>query len=153
MGSKYVRDTAAAKKISVYVVIDEKGKHVGTVQIHHGDGRTLVNVWDHTDENASGPQVGTANGYGYDRETAALAGLKIAGYEMVDHSTPAHKAYENFPAGPYKRNSEHTRMIEAALPDVTLCNYDQGQDAYTSAYVEPGLRRLRARGFRVICGI
>lgn len=152
MASKYVRETAAAKKISAYVVIDEKGKHVGTVQIHHGDA-CLVNVWDHTDENANGPQVGRASGCGYDKETAALAGLKIAGYEMFDHSTPASRAYEGFPAGPYKRNDERTRMIEAAYPDVSLCNYDQEQDAYTSAYIEPGLRRLRAQGFQVICGI
>lgn len=78
--TKYVRETAAAKSISAWVIL-KGSRYVATVQAHFGNSRVLVNIWQHGEE----MQSGTASGYGYDKLTAALAGLKIDGHELTDH--------------------------------------------------------------------
>jgi hypothetical protein len=105
MNRKYVRETAAGKSISAYVILKD-GREVATVQMHHGAG-CLVNVWQRhgaylATAAANGPapmddateraafdlwafQQGRATGYGYDKETAALSGLWIDGHELSDH--------------------------------------------------------------------
>lgn len=103
--SKYVRETAAAKSVSAWV-ITKGARHVATVQAHFGDSRVLVNIWQEpeaykackfkrgetiTQEGARAAhdlyafQAGTASGYGYDKLTAALAGLMIDGHALTDH--------------------------------------------------------------------
>lgn len=102
---KYVRETAAGKSISAWVIL-KGGKKVATVQAHYGNsGSVLVNIWqsdsaqirseaaalkagklDRTDHHGRmHVQVATAGGYGYDKMTAALSGLWIDGHEMTDH--------------------------------------------------------------------
>lgn len=79
--TKYVSDTAAGKSLSAYVILNRKGEHVATVKAHHGNSRCTANVHCHRD----GFQHATASGYGYDKFTAALAGLTIDGHRMSDH--------------------------------------------------------------------
>lgn len=81
MGNIYVLETAAAKAISAYVVLNRKGENVAIIRAHFGNSRVLVNVHD----NKAGFQHGTASGYGYDKFTAALRGLTIDGHELSDH--------------------------------------------------------------------
>ena len=82
MASKYVTDTAAAKSVSAYIVLNKKGQHVATVEAHFSNGGTcLVNIQD----DKAGFQYGKAGGYGYDKFTAALRGLSIDGHALSDH--------------------------------------------------------------------
>jgi hypothetical protein len=106
--SKYVRETAAGKSISAYVILKGSRK-VATVQASFSNGgRVLVNVWQDGEaaersakarEKAGNPfkpekygspaafQHDSAGGYGYDKFTSALAGMVIDGHEMADHSS------------------------------------------------------------------
>lgn len=78
---KYVRDTAAGKSISAYVILNKKGETVATVQAHFSNGGTVtVNVWG----KGSDFQHGKAGGYGYDKFAAALDGMTIDGHAMTD---------------------------------------------------------------------
>ena len=101
--SKYVRETAAGKSISAYV-ITKGARDVATVQVHFSNGgRCLVNIWQ-TDEAAKrcaryfvpgkyhiqgyssfSFQYATAGGYGYDKLTSALSTLYVDGHELTDH--------------------------------------------------------------------
>lgn len=101
MSKKYVRETAAGKVISAYVIM-KGARRVAVIQMHHG-ATCLVNVWqesaayvrsakarkEFTDETAAyhayGFQRATASGYGYDKAASALSGLIIDGHEMTDH--------------------------------------------------------------------
>lgn len=93
-----VRETAAAQKISAYVVLTKGGKEVATVHAHFA-GTVRVDVWTSGDRalkrNAKArgladmmdamQQSGSAGGSGYNKFTAALAGLYIDGHCMFDH--------------------------------------------------------------------
>jgi hypothetical protein len=80
--SKFVSETAAGKSVSAYVILNPKGKHVATVKAHFSNGGVcLVNVHDFGGEF----QHAKASGYGYDKFTAALAGMTIDGHAMTDH--------------------------------------------------------------------
>lgn len=79
--TKYVRETAAGKSLKAILIMKGK-RHIATIQAHYGNSRVLVNVW-HND--ATPMQSGSAGGYGYDKFTAALRGLKINGHVMTDH--------------------------------------------------------------------
>ena len=79
--TQYVSDTAAGKSISAWIILDRRGKYVAKVQAHFGNSRITVNVFD----DMAGFQKGSASGYGYDKLTAALSGLTIAGHELTNH--------------------------------------------------------------------
>lgn len=79
---KQVRETKAGRSLSVYAVV-KAGKLVATVQSHFGDtGKVTVNIW----QNGEALQEGSASGYGYDKEVAALRGLTIDGHKLYDHA-------------------------------------------------------------------
>lgn len=60
--TKQVRETAAGKSVSAYVILNRKGEHVATVQAHFSDGGTCtVDVWNHGD----GPAKRSAEAMGY----------------------------------------------------------------------------------------
>lgn len=103
---KYVRETAAGKSISAWLVLKGK-RQVATVQAHYSNsGTVLVNVFQ-DDEGARRSAIaakrdgetvksdnygremyaqgGMAGGYGYDKHTAALSGMWIDGHKMTDH--------------------------------------------------------------------
>lgn len=104
--TKYVRETAAAKAISAYVIM-KGGRKVATVQAHFSNGgRCLVNIWQESAAaeksqaaadkagmkyacpeygNPFGFQHGTASGYGYDKFTAALSSMIIDGHILSNH--------------------------------------------------------------------
>ena len=135
--SKQVRETAAGKVISAWVILRADGTHVATVHAHYGAAVT-VDVWNEhgvgnptADERAvagdHGPLQGRASGYGYDRLTAALTHLPIDGVVLVDHGTPG---------------------LEGE-PDV-IARHSPSGDRY---YIAAGLERLTKRGYRVIQAI
>lgn len=76
---KRIYETPAARALSAYVVF--KGADlVAKVLAAHGQSRVLVEVIG-----GGKVQTGKASGYGYDKFTAALAGLVIDGHVMADH--------------------------------------------------------------------
>lgn len=121
-------DFAATKNISVYVVMNG-ARHVATVRAHHA-GACFVEVCNF----GKGPdkvQTGTASGGGYDKFTAALAGLVIDGVTMAEHS-------------------EHGRK---GAKDVRGANYSLETRDYSDWYILPGLDRLKARGYCVVTAV
>lgn len=70
---KYVNYTKAGKSISAYILM--RGSDVvGKILVHHGVSRTFCNVW--IDDYASKGNYclyGSASGYGYNKENAAIA--------------------------------------------------------------------------------
>lgn len=83
--------------VSAYVILNAQGHHVGTVRFHHprdGAGRLTCSAADWTipvpengNDRASWTrwQLGWANGYGYDKRTAAMVGMSIAGVKLKDN--------------------------------------------------------------------
>ena len=70
---KYVNDTKAAKSISAYILM-RGGDVVGNIRVYHGEKRTFCNVL--IDDYASKENYclyGSASGYGYNKENAAIA--------------------------------------------------------------------------------
>jgi hypothetical protein len=106
MKKQFVRETRAGKDISSFVVM-KGARHVATVQMHFGQSRVLVNVWQEKEAAIKSLkarklvfiyepgkydsakdltfQQGSAGGYGYDKTTAALSGLIIDGIELTNH--------------------------------------------------------------------
>lgn len=143
MSKKYVSDTAAAKSISAYVILNKKGELVAKVQAHFSDGGTCtVNVFDW---HGKGFQRATASGYGYDKFAAALSGLEIDGVKIVDHGNSAKQEY--------KCDKTGRPRGKKLPPDVSGANYSSETKDFTSWYIEPGLRRLEKRGYTVIQAI
>lgn len=65
--SKQVRETAAGKSVSAYVILNRKGEHVADVQAHFSDSGTVaVDVWNHGD----GPCERSARAMGYKLDDA-----------------------------------------------------------------------------------
>lgn len=80
-----ILDTKAARSLSVYVIMKGK-KHVATVRAYHPGSSCRVEVSNLGDvPEGEHRQTGTAGGYGYDKFTAALSGLKVAGHVMTNH--------------------------------------------------------------------
>lgn len=76
-------EQTAWSRTSAYAVFKD-GTHVGTIKIAHpedGAGILRAFLFDFSTE----LQMGTANGGGYDKETAALCGLKFHGLTFGDH--------------------------------------------------------------------
>ena len=79
---KFVRESAAGKAISAWTITNGRGEYVATVQAHSApSGGVSVDVFD----SGRDVQHGSASGYGYDKLTAALSGLVIAGHTLADH--------------------------------------------------------------------
>ncbi len=70
-----------------FVITHPKKKGHAIVEVVYprdGAGRLRVLVCDRFGDKCE-PQAGSAGGYGYDKLTAALAGMTIDGYTMADH--------------------------------------------------------------------
>ncbi len=85
---KKVEEMAATKRAGVKV-ITKHGFIVGKIIIAYpqdGAGTVHVNLWDWSDEqDIQKVQYGKASGYGYDKVSAALAGMKFAGVKLTAH--------------------------------------------------------------------
>jgi hypothetical protein len=179
---------------SAWVVLNKKGEHVATVTAQYprdGAGRMSVNVRNTTmgaqqrtadryaatygkrliDRDATDAgglhlwfQAASASGYGYDKTTAALAGLIVDGHTLADHCgrvpeaetakarlfaayQKARDAYKAAPSGEFPRRAweDKARKIGARF-----ANWSQEAGGYTSLHFEPGLDRLRTLGYRVV---
>ncbi len=151
--TKYVSDTAAAKSLSAYAIMKGR-RHVATVKAHHGNSRCLVNVEQDQDaiercaraskdwlKNSWFVQSASASGYGYDKFTAALAGMWIDGHRMADHCEPGKvppKGAKVFPAD--------------YLPPkgYRLANWSSEHAGWLNCYKLDGLNYLRDLGYTVV---
>lgn len=179
---------------SAWVVLNPKGEHVATITAQYprdGAGRMYVNVRnitrsaqqrtadryattcgkrlidrDATDEGGLHLwfQAASASGYGYDKTTAALAGLIVDGHTLADHCgrvpeaetararlfaayQKACAAYKAAPSGefPLSAWSDKAHKIGARF-----ANWSREAGGYTSLHFESGLDRLRTLGYTVI---
>lgn len=161
--TKQVRETAAGKSISAYVILNKKGEHVATVQAHFSDsGVCTVDVWNQGSSRTEYRlQQGRASGYGYDKFTAALSGLKIDGHDMSDHcgarksppkgrttwprdaKPPKGYTFANFQTFTYSSDTGERVPLADDSPDY----------GYGSCYRIEGMNYLKALGYRVIQAI
>jgi hypothetical protein len=156
--TKRVSETAAGRSISALIVLRKNGEHVATVQIHYGESVVSVDIWNHVPRRGRpnptreamdkardwNPSHGRAGGYGYDKLTAALAGLEIDGIRLSDHCGECL---------PYPRGLDHFPEGFKPPAGFRLANYRREVGGWVSCYRDPGLRFLEARGYRVIQAI
>ena len=104
---KFVRESAAGKSISAWVVTNRRGECVAKVQAHFApSGGVSVDVFNAGRD----VQHGRAGGYGYDKLTAALSGLVVAGHTLADHCEVRLSPPRGLPGFPsdYRRKGYHT---------------------------------------------
>lgn len=145
---KQVRETAAGKAISAYIILNPEGKHVATIQVHNSGSASRVDVWDGHDL-----KQGRATGWGYDREKAAMAGLSIDGHKLYDNAgrdETSEAILARYHAGKLTdvQTRDALRVIGAGLS-----NYSHANQRWESAHYAPGLDRLTALGYKVIQAI
>ena len=103
-----VRESSAGKTISAWIVTNGRSEYVAKVQAHFApSGRVSVNVFDSGSREV---QHGRAGGYGYDKLTAALRGLVIAGHTLADHCEVRLRPPRGLPGFPpdYRRKGYRT---------------------------------------------
>lgn len=181
-----------SKHNSAYVILDRKREHVATVTVQFprdGAGRVLVNVRNITcdaqqrtaDRYAATygkrrkgdgadmdglhlwMQDGSASGYGYDKQTAALAGLIVDGHTLGDHcgTVPEDEkkrerlmwSYIKAAAAGDSQEMRESFRAKAEKIGARFANWSREEKRYTSLYFEPGLRRLEMLGYTVINAI
>ncbi len=173
--TKHVTDTAAGKSISAYVIL-HRGKEIATVQIACPGTTVLVNVWQYgkpAKKSATRVKEGTTwgepkgivghesdgltfqaaqvGGYGYDKKTAALAGMVIDGHELTNHCgqrLPLPKGKKVFPTG-FKPPKGY-RLANYVSEDSSRF---EGEAGYTDCYRQSGLDFLRDIGYTIIQAI
>ena len=164
MSTKYVHDTAAGKSISAYIVM-KKCKVVATVRAHYSNGGTcLVNVFS---SDGTAFQYGRATGSGYDKFTAALAGLIIDGITLSDHCgrdektvkllAQYHAACKAVCIGGHSvtwgGDFQKFWDAKAAKLGATFANWRSAESGFQSLHIASGLDRLKMAGYDVIQAI
>jgi hypothetical protein len=171
---KYVRETNAARSISAYVIL-KAGREVATVNIYHGQGRVLVNIWQTAsaiercakavdltfpnDERKAHStfqfQHATAGGYGYDRVTSALSGLMIDGHKLSDHCerTGAPKPPKGRKTYPRDYKTPRGYTLANWVSSRTHPNVPNVEEGYTDCYRLSGFEYLTALGYTVLQAI
>lgn len=165
-----VDDTKSGKEIAVWVVINKKGEYLARIQAHYSArGAVLVNVMNMGDDNGPNFQSARASGYGYDKLTAALSGLTVAGVEITNHcgkqlKTPrkgyfakGHKLPRGYRLANYTlfdtRTKRRAQVNERSPEGRALIDSGIVVAGYANAYRDSGLDILCAHGLRVIQGI
>lgn len=150
---KYVSETSAAKSISVYVIL-KRHREIARVLAHFSNGGTcLVNVFNYGDKNKSAhlnAQSGRAGGYGYDKFTAALAGLEIDGHKLTNHCGGRKNPP---PSGVWPRDAVAPRGWSFAnwhYRDSEGNELPKSKRGWSSCYRKSGLDYLKALGYTVI---
>lgn len=179
---KQVRESKAGQSISAYVILNKAGQHVATVHQHCSNYRVVtVDVWQHDADvlarcavTADFPgckppalygahkadiydrfqlQQGRAAGYGYDKATAALAGIIIDGHTLADHCGRAPEV-EKRRVALLKRYQKHPDAMPYSdwhkAADRIGCRWANGMQ---SLHVIGGLERLESLGYTVIQAI
>jgi hypothetical protein len=162
-----------SKHLSVYVILNPRREHVATVRVQYPrDGAGIVRadiitpygparercIARYTETMDMALQSGRAGGYGYDKTTAALAGLVVDGHTLADHCgrvPEAEKARVRLLAAYTRRRASHDAAywIEAARKiGASFANWQDGQ-GYTSLHFTAGLPRLAELGYTIIEGI
>ena len=91
---EYLRKYDQRANVAAYIVM-KGAEQVGTVRVHYprdGAGKLVAFAADWTKEMPAGVdfkdwtrwQYGWSTGYGYDKRTAALGGMTIAGVTLAD---------------------------------------------------------------------
>ena len=177
-----VDETAQGKAIRAGVVLDKKGHLVAKIQARYGSGGgVLVNVFQYNgnakegEKGYYGPdkQAARAGGYGYDKFTACISGMTIAGVKITDHCGERLKLPRKgfftqdskLPKGYRLANYtvfDHATKKGANLPRGWTHGHLEYETrmkdgrlavGYAGAYRDPGLDILPAYGFRVIWAI
>ncbi len=120
---KDVTDTSAGKSIAAFVIMKGE-RHAANVTAYYSESAVYVNVdnFDPANDNIPLDRLyGSASGYGYDKFTAALKGMKVDGIKAVK-----------------------------GMPGVWPANWSDELQDYASYYYAVGLDRLAALGYRVI---
>ena len=159
---KFVRESTASKAISAWVITNRRGECVAKVQAHFApSGGVSVGVFDSERD----VQHGRAGGYGYDKLTAALSGLVVAGHTLADHCEVRLRPPRGLPGFPrgYRRKGYHTANLmhwvrdNADSPWRALSETERraamGRDdvftGFSDCYKVAGLEYLTERGLRV----
>lgn len=133
---KQVRETAAGKSIAAYIITKGR-RHVATVHAHFSDGGMCsVDIFD----NHVLTYQGRANGYGYDKFTAAISGAVIDGHKITDHCGTSQKL---------PRGLDHFPRDFKPRKGYTLANWRKGSDGWSSCFKKAGLDYLRGHGYTV----
>ena len=144
---KRVNETKAGVSIAAWVILDKKGNLAAKVHAHFADsGVVTVDVY-----NLDGTplQQGRASGWGYDKLTAALSGVTIAGVKIYDHCggfADEEIALKARMVKAYAKNPDAAEKRAAKLG----MRFANGGD---SCFFISGLDRLLAFGFTVIQAI
>jgi hypothetical protein len=104
---KLVRESSAGKTISAWIVTNRRGECLAKVQAHFAQsGGVRVDVFN----SGRDVQHGRAGGYGYDKLTAALSGLVVAGHTLADHCEVSLRPPRGLPGFPldYRRKGYRT---------------------------------------------
>ena len=105
---KLVRESAAGKAISAWIVTNRQGECLARVQAHFApSGGVRVDVFN---SGRCVVQHGSAGGYGHDKLTAALSGLVVAGHTLADHCEVGLRPPRGLPGFPpdYRRKGYQT---------------------------------------------
>lgn len=79
-----ITESPAFNRVGAYVIINSKGDICGTIKIlYPADGAGTLKVVLH--ERGYDPQIGKAGGYGYDKLSAALQGMKFSNITLTDY--------------------------------------------------------------------
>ena len=104
---KFVRESAAGKAISAWTITNGRGECLAKVQAHFApSGGVRVDVFN----SGRDVQHGSAGGYGYDKLTAALSGLVVAGHKLAGHCEVGLRPPRGLPGFPpdYRRKGYQT---------------------------------------------
>lgn len=157
MALKYVIDSAAAKSLHAYIILDSQGKLAGKILAHYGNTRQCtVNLSDWT-EHGGDIQKGTAGGGGYDKLATVLARMKFGGLQLPDQcgTNPEVKAmkakYDKCHAeGKLTERKKEAFNRASKSIGASFNNWNRELHKWDSLYCMEWNRYLEAHGYKVV---